>query len=493
MKRDDGTLFRPDPKVGAFQPRAAAASGGSSDDDPEVGVADRIKESMRSARRRKLLTAFVLFVGSILTTAGAMLAPKSYESDATILVQRSALTGNGGFAATPDEVRQQSNEYTQQILSNDNIIAIVQRQQLVSRWDEMRPPHRKLLDRLNEQVGRRPSSSDEKLDALVKTLNAKMKVLVDGTTVNISVEWSEPKASRDIIENATKNFIDTRYQAEVGVLPENVRIAESAVKKAKEEFEESFKLYEERLQRNQVRVPAPGGGGWVTPRAPLVADTDGDPTIRTRLEQVRKELNDREGAKRARLEELRQKKQQMATTFAPGHPEMIQLSQLIATTEADNDEIDRLRGQERELTKQYEASKVKAPPPMPAPGPAAPATAAPVVKEVTPKSSEDVLARFESSKQKYALTQGELDESRKSLVKAEAVFKQRYKVTHPAEIPVGPKKPVHVIAFVVGVILTIIAALAAAVLRDRSAGIFYEPRDVRDRLRLPVFANMKRN
>jgi len=67
-------------------------------------------------------------------------------------------------------------------------------------------------------------------------------------------------------------------------------------------------------------------------------------------------------------------------------------------------------------------------------------------------------------------------------------YNNRYKITRPAEAPAGPKRPVELIALAIGVMFTLMAVLVLSALADRLSGIFYEPRDVRDRLRLPVFA-----
>jgi capsular polysaccharide biosynthesis protein len=58
-------------------------------------------------------------------------------------------------------------------------------------------------------------------------------------------------------------------------------------------------------------------------------------------------------------------------------------------------------------------------------------------------------------------------------------------------VPTGPKKPVGLMAILAGLVATLLAALVAAAIADRFSGIFFEPRDVRDRLGLPVFATMK--
>ena len=59
-----------------------------------------------------------------------------------------------------------------------------------------------------------------------------MKVWVDGSTVTVKLEWSEPTAARDIVDAAVKNFLDARLQAEVGVIPARLQLQEKFVQDA---------------------------------------------------------------------------------------------------------------------------------------------------------------------------------------------------------------------------------------------------------------------
>ena len=92
---------------------------------------------------------------------------------------------------------------------------------------------------------------------------------------------------------------------------------------------------------------------------------------------------------------------------------------------------------------------------------------------------------------KYSDLVNQLDAARIEMKTNEAAFKQRYRVVVPAEVPNAPKRPVGLIAIAIGVMSTIAAVLAVAALADRFSGIFFEPRDVRDRLGLPVFATFQ--
>src|SRR5262249_4784657 len=142
--------------------------GGDEDDGPNIALRERIAEAARSAKRRKGLSFVVVMICGALTVLGAIFAPRNYEVEARVLVQRTqALTGAQAQQLSAEEMHNINKEYEEQVLAHDNIIAIVRQKALVDRWDDMRQPHRRLLDKINHKLGKPPATDDEKFEALV--------------------------------------------------------------------------------------------------------------------------------------------------------------------------------------------------------------------------------------------------------------------------------------------------------------------------------------
>ena len=232
---EEATLFRPDPKLqypgtsrsgggGGGGGRGGGGRGDDDDDDgPNIAVKERVAEAARSAKRRKGLSFVVVMICGALTVLGAIFAPRNYEVEARLLVQRTqVITGAQTQQLSPEEMRNVAKEYEEQVMAKDNIIAIVRQKNLVSRWDDMRQPHRRLIDKINRKLGKAPPSDDEKYDALVTNIQHRLKVWVDATTVTIRLEWAEPEAARDMVDATVKNFLEARFQSEVGVIPERI-------------------------------------------------------------------------------------------------------------------------------------------------------------------------------------------------------------------------------------------------------------------------------
>src|SRR5262249_9095457 len=154
-----------------------------------------------------------------------------------------------------------------------------------------------------------------------------------------------------------------------------------------------------------------------------------------------------------------------------------------------------LRAQERQLvdeitTKRAAAAAARAAADKPAPAPRAvvvqtpPADKDKAIAAATdlgpPKSVQDAPPQYHLILKKYSDLDTEFQKMQVEMQTAEAAYKNRYKVTRPAETPAAPKRPVGLIAIVIGILATIAAVLLVAGLADRFSGIFFEPRDVRD-------------
>lgn len=504
---EEATLFRPDPKL-QYPGRGGPVGGGGGpgpsrqDDDegPSIALGARASEAARSARRRKGLSFVVVMICGALTVLAAIFAPRTYEVEARVLVQRTnAITGGQQQYLSPEEQHNIAKEYEEQVMSHDNVLAIVRQKNLVQRWDDMRQPHRRLIDKINRKLGKPAPTDDEKFEALVNNIRNRMKVWVDATTVTIKLDWSEPEAARDIIDAAVQNFLEARFQSEVGVIPERLKILEAGVAQAHKDLEvaatELVRLQRLNDPNKKVQVVIPQLPQGVR-TGPKIDESQVDPALKARLDGVRQQIAVLQEAKLRRVAELNQELIQKRQTLAEGHPDIIALKQTIAATEQDPPQLVRLKAEESSIVNQIAeqqrqaaaraADEKKNAPKYVAPKPVA--EKAPEVVATTANNVQDAQVLFDAVTKKYTDLVNQLDAARIEMKTAEAAFKNRYKVTHPAEVPAGPKRPVALIAIAIGVLSTIAAVLAVAALADRFSGIFFEPRDVRDRLGLPVFA-----
>jgi len=491
MAREE-TLFHPMPQ----QRKAASSAGGGpalrmeiDPDEERESLVETLTFAARAAGRRKPLTVVVLMVGLVLTLVAEYLAPRTYEVEARVLVLRSglaaALMGNNN-TITPDEKRD-AKEYEEQIRSRSNIESIIKDTKLVEKWDQNLTPLRRLIERVGPKLGRTVPTQEMKFNTLAAVLEKQLKVTIDTSTVIISVDWPDPVLAHDIIHAAVEKFTAARYATEVGVIPESITILERYAEDARADMERASGILNE--PRHAAGAPSaaaanrPQDAAPVRPAPPKI-DPQEVQAMKGRLTEVQAQLRVMTEERDRKLIELNNSLTEMSTTYAPAHPAVVAMKATIEATRQDPPAMNELKSEEAQLLaklpndgdapRRVHTNSRQAPN-----NPAAP-------EERTAEQRGEVQDRFEAALRRVEALRNRIDQAKIEERTADANFNHRYQVVHPAEYPLGPKSPVTLLVGVGGALLTILLILLAAALADFASGIFFEPRRVRDHLKLPV-------
>jgi len=361
---------------------------------------------------------------------------------------------------------------------------------LVERWDQNLSPIRRLIDRFGPKIGRPVPTVEAKFNTLAAVLEHQLKVNIETSTVIISVDWPDPVLAHDIIHAAVEKFTAARYATEVGVIPESITILERYAEDARTEMERaSATLNDVRHPVAAAPISRDSRESRDAPRPaapPPRPDVDVQAT-KTRLTEVQSQLRGITEERDRRLAELNNQLTEMSTTYAPAHPAVVALKATIDATRQDPPAMSALKSEEATLQsklpsddsqKHAHVSRGSA------------TAAAPTVDnqgtERTAEQRGEVQDRFESALRRVEALRNRIDEAKIEERTADANFNHRYQVVHPAEYPLGPKSPVTLLVGVGGGLLTMLLILVFAALADLGSGVFYEPRRVRDRLKLPV-------
>jgi len=508
MAREE-TLFHP-------IPQARKAGGGPAGpalrmevdlDEERESLLETVTFAARAARRRKGLTFLVLALGLAMTLVAEYLAPRTYEVEARVLVLRSgmavAIMGNNN-GITPDEKRD-AKEYEEQVKARSNIEAIVRDAKLVDHWDQNLTPIRRMIDEFGPSLGRPVLSEEAKFDTLVAVLEKQLKVNIDTSTVILSVAWPDPKLAHDIVHAAVEKFTAARYATEVGVIPQSITILENTAIKARAELDRRSSILNDVGHPGTAPAAAPSTGDphdtIEMPEAPHAADTTHaapgkpDPAVVARIAEIKAQVATIVAQRDQRLAQLNGQLSDMSTTYASAHPAVVALKATIDATRQDSPALVELRKEQSTLEAQAKATVEQ-----PASAAPAPEAEAPTKKGArahgggptgafstrTAEQRGEVQDRFESALRRLDNLNEKIDAAKILESNAKVDFNYRYQVVHPADFPTGPKSPVTLLVGVGGALLTMLLILLAAALTDLASGIFYEPRRVRDRLKLPV-------
>jgi uncharacterized protein involved in exopolysaccharide biosynthesis len=501
----------------------AAAQQPQADDDAEEGfdfeyVKDLVRFLFRAPRRHRKTALFTFLVIAVLAVAGAMLWPRTYQVDVTILTQRPQMMG----ALVNPNVNRPDREASMRAIEelirrHDNVVAIIKDSNVY----DLREARRPFLLRLKDKAMRlfsTPTEADQ-VQALVATFEKRLVVTSDDSTIHLTLEWDDPELALKLINTTAQSFLDGRNAADVAVIAETITILEGEAKKSGSDVEASLAEVI-RLQQDQKPSVAPppattttGTNGAVAPKPPVVYQPQPQPTaappksnnVAAKLAEKRRQIRELDEPRQRKIGELKAQLADLKLTYAAAHPSVIALEQKLAEAQVEPPEIKKLKAEEQALldgqndvpTEYDEAAPPKPlqPKPIPMLAPVAmPKSSAGGVyiyekEEPTPELMH-ARAKLSAAATKYQDLLNRIDSARIEMLTAQAAFKYRYSISQPAEFPKKPKKPNVPVVIGGGLFAAIVLALLAAASRDLLSGRFVEPWQVK-KLKIPVLARVR--
>src|SRR5208283_5370314 len=123
-----------------------------------------------------------------------------------------------------------------------------------------RSPALKLKDRIMGGAG----SEDDKLKAVVATLEKKVTVTVEENNVIIGVDWFEPQMTYDLVTAVQKNFQSARYDDDVAMISDAITVLQEHAKSEAEEVDAALAEYQ------KLNVKPAGSPALAAANRPLV-------------------------------------------------------------------------------------------------------------------------------------------------------------------------------------------------------------------------------
>jgi uncharacterized protein involved in exopolysaccharide biosynthesis len=215
-----------------------------------------LRAPRRHPRFAAAVGASVLFLSVLL----AAVLPRTYTAEVRILAQRNVVLPTVEGSLPTEEP---TKGVVDEIMKRDSIVALVKGLDLVKRWDATRMPALRLKD-LVLGLFHGPLTEDQKVRALVGILEERIAVTAETDSFKVAVEWPDPQAAYDLANAAYTNFLDSRYEMEVGIFTERLRILEMRAQLAAQDVDESItglsKIEKEKKQAGTAVVAAGATG-----------------------------------------------------------------------------------------------------------------------------------------------------------------------------------------------------------------------------------------
>ncbi|GJG89213.1 hypothetical protein tb265_43940 [Gemmatimonadetes bacterium T265] len=454
----------------------------------------------RALRRRRRLAwgVFGAVCGAAVLTA--LVAPRQYDVETSILAQRNFVMPALGNPrrSVPAESDAPTRMATEAVLNHANLVALVRETGLEQAWPRLRSPAGKAKDAVKSLLGVH-TSADEWREQIVGSLQRQLWVVTDEGTVRIGVHFPDPQLALRLVQTAQRNFLDARHASEQSLIGESIGILETHVAEAHAQIDTALaevKQFTPAGVRAPVVRATPSAWGGARRRVrsdPAATSLARDLAAeRAAIASAESDRAQRASALRARLSELR-------LTRGAAHPDVVNTQQALAALATEPPELAAHRTAERQLATQVAAAGGSPSDVAQSPGraEASLATAALARLAAPVDTLEDPRLTYARSRLKIAVADYEdlldrLESARIELETARAAFKYRYTVITPAQLPSHLARPNISLVLGGGLVVAAVLAAFAAVVVDLAGGRLVEGWQVSRLVGLPVLGEAPR-
>lgn len=414
----------------------------------------------RALRRQWSLAATVFLVFVTLTAAIAWAWPRSYHVEARIYALP-AENAPGAIRATSEAPGGLAQGAAEVVVSRQRLLEQVRALDLLGRWERSRVPLQRILDRL-----RPPPSGDlaarERL--MAGLLRKKLKVVVRGPEVRVSVDWPEAQGAYQVVEEASQQLLTARREAELAPLERraaslmhSAAAAQRRIDAALTTVDVARKARRKGARAASVRgVQAEGRFGDL-PDARLAA-------LRMQLIASRKTIAEQEDVRRKHLSDLRVLYAEQKATLGPENPALLETAQKLASVERSGAQLEAMKAAEEQLLEEYVRAGGKEV--------ELSSDSVAAAWPVELKDDDDAVAygrariSMELSSLQQLLSSAVAADA--ALSEARAAFDNRYAIISPAELPEKPASP--------NVLMLLLAGLVGGLLLSGMAAVAVELR-----------------
>jgi uncharacterized protein involved in exopolysaccharide biosynthesis len=488
---------------------------------------------VRSLLRHKFLASMTVVLVLGLTLTALLILPKSYHIETKLLAQRNAVMAalsNPG-RAVPWDADAPTRAAAETILRRDNLIALITQFDLIREWEARRAPVLRFKDWVVAKVTRHTMTPDEKLDALVGLLEARMNVeagpVGDGT-VTIRLDWPDAEIGYRLVQGAQQAFLEARQIAETAAIGESIAILEHYSASLHQDIDRTLAELNRTQDREKAtavsrsrlalarRTPASAVPTIAASLGvPQLADSlDSDPDVKklkATLDVKRQELSRIEETRQRQLNDLQARLAQLRAVYTSNNPTVQAVEQNIVALSRDQPqslklatEIEELQADydrrvadatdqqiKAELTKRSAAAAAAAVGGAPAQAAAPLPVPEPVVPARLDASSEFVTLRLRSELNQLESVLERTDGARIELAVSQAAFKYRYTIVRPAQVPREPTSPNRRMMIVAGLFASLVLALVVVVSKDLLSNCILESWQIERQLGLPVLGTLR--
>lgn len=309
--------------------------------------------AMAALRRRWRAIAALAVIFTGVGAGAAAVLPRTYSAESRILVRKNyvmpALASPRRAVPIGSEAPAQS--AAELVLSRQSLRTLVERRQLLERWERERPALLRLKDRVLEAV-RGPVPDEEKMEAIIELLGARIHVRTEEEIIRVGARWSDPETVVAIVDGAVEAFLDARRRADVDTVADTYQILEGFTDRARAHVERQ--LASVASERRAAALQSPHAPRRRS-QAAAGASTDGLEDLRAAIRTARDERLALEREHDQKVADLQARIAERRAVLTERHPEIQSLRRTLDGLTKPPAALAAARGEEARLLADYTA------------------------------------------------------------------------------------------------------------------------------------------
>jgi uncharacterized protein involved in exopolysaccharide biosynthesis len=404
----------------------------------------------------------IVVVTLLFTSAGviaARITPQSFSTDARLLVRKADLMPalahpRRSVPSGSDNLTQSAGDF---VRDRQALRAIVERYDLVNRWERDRSPLLQFKDDMMTRL-RGPVPEADRVEALVDVLGKRILVTVNGEVITVWARWADAATAVDIVEGATDAYLQARRRVDIDSIADTYSLLERSVEAARLEVERHVETTRLVTRRFPSR----------TQSAALVAEptrvaTDAQLDGRAQLLAAERTAETLAAAHATTIRTLEMQMVERVSRATERHPDVIALRRQLEQARVVPESVTKARAEADALKQLVDRAALTDTP--------VPTTPRVVTTGLAPAADEDeatVYARalLDSSITSYQDLLDRLSNTRIELETARAAFDYRYTLISGARMPTRPDSPNGLLMIVGALAVGLAAGSGRAILRE---------------------------
>jgi uncharacterized protein involved in exopolysaccharide biosynthesis len=395
----------------------------------------------------------------------AKVTPRMYSAETRLLVRTNPVMPALAHPKRAVPVMENLTQSAGELVHNrQSIVTMIERFDLLARWDRDRPPALRLKDWVMASISG-PVNDEARMEALIEVVARRVTVTVEDQTIRVRAAWTDPKTTLDLANGALDAFLAGRRRIDVDAIAETYTILEQSAEAMRVDLEQRVSAAELAARvASSVRPSAP-----VVDRAVPAVRPDPLAAPRTRVLDARARVTTLAEQHAAQRRTLEASLADLLTRATDRHPDVVTLRRQVA---ASAEEPEALRTARVEASEAWRAFVAGGGSEIDLAGPAVVVPVAAVRSDagvnVTRILEEDGATLYSRSLLKSSIAAYQdllerLGNTRLELETAKAAFDFKYTVIVPARLPKKADSPnglvLMVAAMVAGVGLGVSRAI----------------------------------